>query len=146
MLRARGYTLSLFAVAVHCSASGGSGGSADAIVRFTPKPSTAATPSPTPSGAGGGITIVVPSPSPILCTPGPTLVTVGQHVVIDCTAQGYSGSFTWRVANPAIASVAQFNNETFTFFVVTGLQAGTTTLTLASAPQGTGSDTIVVSP
>jgi hypothetical protein len=146
----------LFALAVlsvvlaQCSASGGSGGSADALVRFTPKPSTAPTltpsPTPTPSGAGGGITIVVPSPSPVLCTPEPTLVAVGQHVVIDCTAQGYTGSFTWMVANPAIASVEQFNNETFTVFVVTGLEAGTTTLTLASAPQGMGSDTIVVSP
>jgi hypothetical protein len=120
----------------------GSGGAAEAPTR-SPVPS----PTPTATGAAsGGIIIIVPTPSPVLCSPAPVLVSVGQKVAFDCTAQGYTGPFTWMVADPTIASVQQFNNETFTVFTVTGLKAGTTALSLQSAPAGTGSETIVVSP
>jgi hypothetical protein len=66
--------------------------------------------------------------------------------MLECTAQGYVGSFTWILTDPTIATVEQFNNETYTFFNVTGLKAGTTTLALVSQPGGNGIDTIVVSP
>lgn len=62
-----------------------------------------------------------------------------------CTAQGYIGPFTFAVADPAIATVEQFNDETLTIFDVTGLHAGKTTLSLRSEPGGTGTDEIVVS-
>jgi hypothetical protein len=76
----------------------------------------------------------------------PLTLAAGQQVQLDCTAQGYTGPFSWSVADPTIASVVQFNDETYTVFRVTGLAAGTTTLTLQNQPGGTGSDTIVVSP
>jgi hypothetical protein len=111
------------------------------------RPTTVSSPTPIPTtGAGGGITIDVPTPSPVVCSPAPVSVAVGQNALVDCTAQGYIGSFTWSVADPTIVSVQQFNNETFTFFTITGLKAGTTTFSLQSQPGGTGSDTIVVSP
>ncbi len=82
----------------------------------------------------------------MLCTPNPVAVSLGQPVTFVCSAAGYSGPFTWTVADPSIASVLQFNDETYTVFTLTGLEAGTTTLSLLSQPGGAGSDTIVVSP
>jgi hypothetical protein len=103
-------------------------------------------PSPSPTAGGNVVVIVIPTPSPVLCTPAPVAVAVGQTAVVDCTAQGYGGPFTWTVADPTIASVQQYNSETFTYFTVTGLAAGTTTLSLRSQPGGTGSLSITVSP
>jgi hypothetical protein len=140
MVRAGVHALGLFAFAALSTTltqCAGSGGSARTIAPPTPAPT------PTPAG---GIIIVVPTPAPVVCTPAPVSVAVGQQVVVTCTAAGYVGPFTWMVADPTIATVQQFNGETFTVFTATGLKAGSTTLSLESAPGGTGSDTIVVSP
>jgi hypothetical protein len=64
--------------------------------------------------------------------------------VVQCSSQGYVGPFTLTVADPAIAAV-QPANGTFTYFYVTGLAAGSTTLTLNFSSGGTGSVTIDVS-
>jgi hypothetical protein len=109
-------------------------------------PTAPPTPTSTPASGGGSITIVIPTPSPVLCTPAPVAVAVGQTVTINCTAQEYSGPFTLQVADPTIASVQQYNSELLTLFNVTGLNAGTTTLSLQTQPGGTGSVTITVSP
>jgi hypothetical protein len=104
-------------------------------------------PTPAPGPSGGGTTVItVPTPAPIVCSPSPDGVAVGQSNVIDCTESGYGGAFTWSVADPAIASVQLSDNLTFTFFTVTGLAPGTTTLTLHSQPGGTGSLSITVAP
>jgi hypothetical protein len=120
----------------------------------TPTPSPVQTPSsptpaptPTASGNGGGtVVITVPTPSPILCTPTPIAVAVGQEVTIDCTASDYGGAFTWTVTNQGIASVQQFNSDTFTYFKVMGLSSGTTTVAFQSPIGNTGSFLITVSP
>jgi hypothetical protein len=115
----------------------------------TPSP---VTPSPSPSAtqssanAGGTITIVVPTPAPIVCSPSPVAVSVGVTVQLNCSAQSYVGPFTWTVADPTVASVTLFNNENFGIWNVTGLKAGTTTISLQSQVGGVGSDSIVVSP
>ncbi len=111
------------------------------------RPAPAPIPSPTSSAATGGGTIVigVPTPSPVLCSPAPVTVAVNQRTVVDCTAQNYSGPFTSAVGDPTIASV-QLTGGTFTFFYVSGLKAGTTTLSLAYPPSGTGSVDITVTP
>ncbi len=105
------------------------------------------TPSPTPSAATGGGTIVigVPTPAAVLCSPTPVTVAVNQRTVVDCSAQGYDGPFTLTVGDPTIASV-QVATGTFTFFYVSGLKAGTTTLSLADPPSGTGSVQIMITP
>ncbi len=117
--------------------------SAPNITRADPMP----IPSPTSSAATGGGTIVigVPTPAPVLCSPAPVTVAVNQRTVVDCTAQNYSGPFTPTVSDPTIASV-QLATGTFTFFYVLGLKAGTTTLSLAYPPSGTGSVAITVTP
>jgi Pilus formation protein N terminal region len=104
------------------------------------------TPSPSPSSspAGGTTVIVVPTPAAIVCNPPSVVVAVNGTAIIDCTAQDYGGKFTVAVANPAIASVQQSDSLTFTYFTITGLSAGTTTLTLQSQPGGTGSVPITV--
>lgn len=146
MLRSRSRALGLMALAalsvtlVQCE-----GGSTSAL----PAPGQSATPAPASTATadpGGQITFTVPTPSPILCSPAPITVAVGQHVLVDCTAQGYVGPFTWSVADPTIVSIQQFNDETYTYFTAVGLKAGSTMLSLQSLPGGTGSDTITVSP
>ncbi len=104
------------------------------------------TPSPSPSGspAGGTTVIVVPTPAAILCSPPSVVVAVNGTAIIDCSAQDYGGKFTVTIANPSIASVQQSDSLTFTYFTVTGLSVGTTTLTLQSQPGGTGSVPITV--
>jgi hypothetical protein len=142
MVRAGVHTLGFFAVAalsVTLAQCSDSGGSAETIAHRTPVPK------PTPT-APGGIIIAVPTPAPVRCTPAPIAVAVGQQVLVTCTAAGYVGPFTWMVADPTIATVNQFNGETFTVFTAVGLKAGNTTLSLESVPGGTGSDAIVVSP
>jgi hypothetical protein len=105
------------------------------------------TPMPTATPAEGGtIVIVVPTPAPVLCTPSQVVVAVGKTVLMNCAAAGYIGAFTWTVADPTIASVQLYNSETQVYFNVTGLKAGSTTLSLQSQPGGTGSVTIDVSP
>jgi hypothetical protein len=106
----------------------------------TPSPSPTATGSP----AGGTTVIVVPTPAAIVCSPSSVVVAVKGTAIIDCTAQGYGGKFTATVANPAIASVQQSDSLTFTYFTVTGLSAGTTTITFRSQPGGSGSVSITV--
>lgn len=99
----------------------------------------------TPGGSSGSIDIGVPTPSPVLCSPSPVSVPVGQSAVIDCTAAGYVGSFTAGVADPTIASV-QLAAGTTTFFYVDGLQTGTTIFSLQYPSGGAGADTITVTP
>jgi hypothetical protein len=99
-----------------------------------------------PAAAGGATAIFVPAPAPIVCTPAPVVVGVNGTVVIVCTAPGYAGPFTLSVADPTVASVQQSNALNFTYFNVTGLRAGTTTLSLQSQPGGTGSVAITVAP
>jgi hypothetical protein len=96
--------------------------------------------------AGGAATIVVPTPAPIVCSPSSDAVGVNQTNFIDCTEPLYGGAFTFSVADPTIATVRQANDLTTTFFSVTGLRAGTTTLSLQSQAGGTGSLTITVAP
>ncbi|HTX03201.1 MAG TPA: hypothetical protein VMD07_05930 [Candidatus Acidoferrales bacterium] len=117
----------------------GCGGGGSGSAGNVPQTTTTIAPS-----AGGTALIVVPTAAPIVCSPSSILVGVNQTVVIDCTEQGYGGAFTWSVASPAIASVVQSNDLTYTFFNVNGLQAGTTTLSLHSQPGGTGSVAITV--
>lgn len=90
----------------------------------------------------GATVIAVPSPAPILCSPAAAVAGVGQSVVVACAEAGYSGAFTWTVADPAIATVAQA--ATYTYFTVNGLQAGATTLALHSAAGGAGTLAISV--
>jgi hypothetical protein len=105
------------------------------------------TPAPTPSAAAGGTaTITVPTPAPIVCSPSSDIVGVNQTNIIACTAQGYGGTFKVAVADPTIVSVALADSSTFDFFNVTGLKAGSTTLTFQSQPGGTGSIAITVEP
>jgi hypothetical protein len=99
-----------------------------------------------PATAGGATAILVPAPAPIDCTPAPVVVGVNGTVVIVCTAPGYAGPFTFAVADPSVALVQQSNALTLTYFDVTGLRAGTTTLSLQSQPGGTGSVAITVAP
>ena len=65
--------------------------------------------------------------------------------MISCTAAGYIGSFTYSVANPAIATV-ELAPGTSTLFYVTGVAVGTTTLSLESDSGGIGKDVINVVP
>ena len=115
----------------------------------TPIPSTPSpipsTPSPTPT-PGGAIVIIVPSPAPILCVANPVTLHVGASAQITCSAQGYIGNFTWTVANPAVATVTQFNDEDPTLFTVTGVSAGSTSVSFKDQPGATGSETITVLP
>jgi len=79
----------------------------------------------------------------VLCTPAPVTIAVAQQTIISCTEAGYSGPFTWTVANPAIASV-QLAKETFTLFYVVGVNVGTTSVSLTSNTGGVGQATIKV--
>lgn len=105
------------------------------------------TPTPTASAASGGTaTITVPTPAPIACQPTTVATAVGATVVLDCTEPAYGGAFAIAITDPTIASVAQSDDVTYTFFNVTGLRAGTTTLSLQSRPGATISVQIKVSP
>lgn len=121
------------------------GGAAQSPVPSSPAPTSTSTATPASTGALG-IVIPVPTDAPVLCVPSPVNVTVGQTVRITCAAAYYIASFTLQVADPAIASVQQYNPENPTLFNVAGLAAGTTTLTLSYPPTGSGSVTIVVTP
>jgi hypothetical protein len=99
------------------------------------------------SPASTGSTVIsVPAAAPIVCSPPSVVVLFNGTVVIDCSAQGYSGAFTLSLTNPAVASVVQSDDLTFTYFNVTGLEVGTTMLSLRSQPGGTGSVAITVVP
>ncbi len=108
-----------------------------------PPVTTSPTPAPTPGG--GVIVIIIPTPSPVLCTPSPVDVAIGETVQMTCTANEYSGPFTLTIADPTIATVHQVTEQQYTSFDVTGLAAGTTTLKLQTRSGGSGSVTIVVS-
>lgn|GEM_PF-3787121 len=103
------------------------------------------TPGPTSSGPGGQIVISVPTPAPVVCTPSPVSIPVGQRTVIQCSAQNYNGPLSFSVADPATALVMPATG-TYTFFYVAGLAVGTTTVTFQSQPGGTGSEQITVTP
>lgn len=104
-----------------------------------------ATPTPAPSAAAGGSSVIdVPAAAPITCSPPSDIVGVNQTNIVACTEPGYAGPFTIDVADPTIASVQLANDLTFTYFSVTGLRAGTTTLTLQSQSGITASLTITV--
>jgi hypothetical protein len=98
------------------------------------------------SPSSGETVIVVPTPAPIVCNSSSVVVGINQTNVIDCSEQGYGGAFSISVADPTIASAQQSNDLTLTYFNVTGLRAGTTTLSLLSKPGGTGSIAITVVP
>lgn len=120
------------------------------VTQPTPSPSPATSPSPSPTassgpGSGGEIIVGVPTPAPVVCTPAPLSVPVGQRAVLNCTSQGYNGPFTLTLADPNVAAV-QVVPGTFTFFYVNGLQAGTTTLAFAFPGGGAGSVQITVTP
>jgi hypothetical protein len=106
------------------------------------KPSESPTPSPA-STSGGTVVILVPSPAPITCAPATISVPVAQTIVLNCTEQNYSGAFTWTLSNANIASV-QLATGTFTYFYITGLKAGTVTLSLLSSIGGTGTVSVTV--
>jgi hypothetical protein len=76
----------------------------------------------------------------------PVTLHVGASAQITCSAQGYIGNFTWTVANPAVATVTQFNDEDPTLFTVTGVSAGSTSVSFKDQPGATGSETITVLP
>jgi hypothetical protein len=105
------------------------------------------TPAPAPASSAtavGATLISVPSPAPIGCSPSSDTVGVNQTNIIICTEQDYSGPFALTVADPTIASVQQADSASFTFFSVTGLRLGTTTLSLRSQAGVTGSLPITV--
>jgi len=101
------------------------------------------TPTAPPGGIGGVVIIPVPTPAPVICSPSPVVVSVNQSAGVDCAAAGYGGPYTFTVADPTIASVTLANGS-FTHYFVTGLQHGTTTLTIHFASTGVGSDSINV--
>jgi hypothetical protein len=114
----------------------------------TANPSASPSASPTASATsngGGEVVINIPTPAPVLCTPAPVSVPVGQRAVIECTSQGYNGPFTLSLSDPTVASV-QVVGGTYTFFYVNGLVAGTTTLTFGFSAGGTGSVAITITP
>jgi hypothetical protein len=124
---------SIFAACTPCCAP---------IALATPSDSPTPTPSPTAS-SGGTVVIVIPSPAPIACAPRTVTVPVAQTIVVNCTEQNYSGAFTWTLSNANIASV-QLAAGTFSYFYITGLKAGTVTLSLQSSIGGTGAVTVTV--
>jgi len=104
-----------------------------------------AAPTATPSAAAGGAAVIsIPTAAPIACNPTADIVGVDQTNIVACTEPGYAGPFTIAVADPTIASVQLANDLTYTYFSITGLRAGTTTLTLTSQPGITASLTITV--
>jgi hypothetical protein len=117
------------------------GGALFAGAQTRPQP----TPGPTGSSPGGQIVISVPTPAPVVCTPSPVSIPVGQRMVIECSAQNYSGPLSFSIADPATA-VVTLATGTYTFFYVAGLAVGTTTVTFQSQPGGTGSEQIIVMP
>jgi len=116
--------------------SGGSGTSSPIV-----------SPTATPPGAGGGlggvVLIPVPTPAPVICSPSPVAVAVNQNTGVDCAAAHYGGPYTFTVADPTIASVAQTSGS-FTHYFVSGLRSGTTTLTVHYGSSGVGSVAINV--
>jgi hypothetical protein len=114
------------------------------------KPTGTASPKASPTASSqpgsGTLTIVVPTPPPVLCVPATVKIAVGQREIVSCTASGYVGPFTIAVANPAIASAAVAAG-TYTLLYVSGLEAGTTTLSLNyEPPDGGGALAITVVP
>jgi hypothetical protein len=104
-----------------------------------------AAPTAPPSGAAGGTAVIsIPTAAPITCSPPSDIVGVNQTNIVACSEPGYAGPFTINVADPMIASVQLANGLTFTYFSITGLRAGTTTLTLGSQPGITASVTLTV--
>ena len=98
--------------------------------------------SPPPS-QNGNVVIVVPTSAPVLCAPTSVTIGIGQRTVISCAAAGYDGPFTWTIANPSIAAV-QLADGTLSLFYVTGLQAGTTTLSIQYQSSAVGRVVITV--
>jgi hypothetical protein len=70
-------------------------------------------------------------------------VPVNQSAGVDCVAAHYGGPYTFTLSDPSIASVTQASGS-FTHYFVTGLRAGTTTLTLHYGSSGVGSVAINV--
>jgi hypothetical protein len=77
--------------------------------------------------------IEVPTPPPIVCSPSSETLSVGQVVVADCSAAGYSGTFSATLADPSIAS-ATLAAGTTTFYYIQGSAVGSTTLELQYQP------------
>lgn len=115
----------------------------------TPEPSESPEPTPSPmptSTAPNGIVVIpVPTAAPVVCSPSPVLVRVGQNVIVSCSAARYSGSIHGSIADPTIASVQQVN-PAYAFYTITGLKAGSTTFLLSYPPGGMGAVTIAVTP
>jgi hypothetical protein len=70
---------------------------------------------------------------------------VNGYAIVDCSAAGYLGSFTYTIADPSIASIEPPVAPS-TAFVVSGLAVGTTTLEITYPPGGAGSFQIDVTP
>jgi len=126
---------------------------APAATNAAPDPAApSASPSPTATGNAGGVVVIpVPTSAPVLCSPSPVALSVGQQITLACSAAGYGGKISATVADPTIASVQQASEpwQSPQNLQVTGLRAGTTTLALSYGPPtniGSGSVTIDVSP
>lgn len=70
-------------------------------------PMTTPSPGPltTPNSPSLRIGITVPTPAPIVCSPSPIVVTVGQTIAAACSEAGYGGAFQFAFADPAIATI-----------------------------------------
>jgi hypothetical protein len=86
---------------------------------------------------------VVPTNAPVICSPSPVVVAVAQRTVVNCTEQGFEGPIVFTLSDPTVASV-QSASGTYTFFYVSGLKKGTTTLSLGTGNGVLGKDTIIV--
>ncbi len=96
--------------------------------------------------SGGDLTVTVPTPAPVACSPATVTVLLDQTAVIVCGEVGYGGAFSATSANPSIATISQSNNLTYDYFTVTGVAAGSTTVTLQSAAGPTTAVTVTVAP
>jgi Flp pilus assembly secretin CpaC len=79
----------------------------------------------------------------VLCTPTNVSLSIGQRIVIGCTAQGYSGPIALTVADPTVASVV-LAEGTLTLFYITGLRSGTTTASFFRSQSETTAQVVIV--
>jgi uncharacterized protein YjdB len=99
-----------------------------------------------PAASAGDVIVTVPTPAPVSCSPATVTVLLDQTAVIVCNEAGYGGAFTATSADPSIATIAQSNTLTYDYFTVSGIAAGSTTLTLQSAAGPTTAVAVTVVP
>jgi hypothetical protein len=149
----------------------------------TATPTTTPSPSPVASSTSPSlkIGITVPTPAPIVCSPAPVVVAVGQTVSVGCSEAVYGGAFQLALADPSLATVTlptpvpvpsttPIATPTSTVtaaptpistatsaptsapvphvfsFTITGVQIGTTTLSVTALDGGAGLLTVTVTP